>query len=120
LDKEVPDGMRHRPNRERERERERENHLLAALLDAGLQRLSPQLERVVMPRGQILGESGYTQNNLYFPTSAIVSLMYVTEDGATTEIAVVGNEGVVGISQFLGTEPQTPKRWCKVPARASS
>jgi CRP-like cAMP-binding protein len=80
----------------------RENHLLASLLDADLQHLLPQLERVVMPLGQVLHESGFTQNHLYFPTSAVVSLMCMTEDGATAEIAVVGNEGVVGISQIMG------------------
>lgn len=80
----------------------RENHLLAALLDIDLQRLLPQLERVVMPLGQVLHESGTTQNHLYFPTSAVVSLMHITEDGETTEIAVVGNEGVVSISQIMG------------------
>jgi CRP-like cAMP-binding protein len=79
-----------------------ENHLLAALLDSGLQHLLSQLERVVMPLGQILHESGFAQNHLYFPTGAIVSLMCMTEDGATAETAVVGNEGVVGISQILG------------------
>ncbi|MGA8787149.1 MAG: cyclic nucleotide-binding domain-containing protein, partial [Polaromonas sp.] len=80
----------------------RENHLLAALPEADFQHLLPQLERVVMPLGRVLHESGAIQNHVYFPTSAIVSLMYVTEDGATTEIAVVGNEGLVGVSQIMG------------------
>lgn len=80
----------------------RANHLLAALPDADLQRLLPQLERVEMPLGRVLHESGSTQNHVYFPTSAIVPLLYVTEDGASTEIAVVGNEGVVGISLLMG------------------
>lgn len=80
----------------------RENHLLAALPEADFQHLLPQLERVVMSLGRVLHESGATQNHVYFPTSAIVSLMYVTEEGATTEIAVVGNEGLVGVSQIMG------------------
>jgi CRP-like cAMP-binding protein len=80
----------------------RENHLLAALLDAKLQHLLPQIERVMMPLGQVLGGSGAAQNHLYFPASAIVSLVCMTEDGATAEIAVVGNDGVVGMSQIWG------------------
>ena len=79
-----------------------ENHLLAALPDPEWQRWQPQLERVEMPLGQVLYESGTTLSHVYFPTTAIVSLLYVMENGASAEIAVVGNEGIVGISLFMG------------------
>jgi CRP-like cAMP-binding protein len=79
-----------------------ENHLLAALPDVEWQRWLPQLERVEMPLGQVLYESGGTLSHVYFPTTAIVSLLYVMENGASAEIAVVGNEGIVGISLFMG------------------
>jgi CRP-like cAMP-binding protein len=79
-----------------------ENHLLAALPDADAQRWLPQLERVELPLGQVLYESGGTLSHVYFPTTAIVSLLYVMENGASAEIAVVGNEGIVGISLFMG------------------
>jgi CRP-like cAMP-binding protein len=81
-----------------------ENHLLAALPEAERQRWLPQLERVAMPLGQVLYESGGTLSHVYFPTTAIVSLLYVMENGASAEIAVVGNEGIVGISLFMGGE----------------
>jgi CRP-like cAMP-binding protein len=79
-----------------------ENHLLAALPDAEWQRWLPQLELVEMPLSQVLYESGATLSHVYFPTTAIVSLLYVMENGASAEIAVVGNEGIVGISLFMG------------------
>jgi CRP-like cAMP-binding protein len=82
----------------------RKNLLLAALPNAELQRWQPQLEAVVMPLGQVLYESGSTLSHVYFPTTAIVSLLYVMENGASAEIAVVGNEGIVGISLFMGGE----------------
>src|SRR5277367_558725 len=82
----------------------RRNLLLAALPDAEWQRWLPQLESVVMPLGQVLYESGVTLSHVYFPTTAIVSLLYVMENGASAEIAVVGNEGIVGISLFMGGE----------------
>ena len=87
----------------------RENRLLAALPGAEWQRWLPQLERVEMPLGQVLYESGRTLTHVYFPTTAIVSLLYVMEDGASAEIAVVGREGLVGISLFMGGE-STPSR----------
>lgn len=80
----------------------RANHLLAALPEDEWKRWLPDLERVVMPLGQVLHESGVTLQHVYFPTSAIVSLLYVMENGASAEIAVVGNEGVVGIALFMG------------------
>jgi len=82
----------------------RRNHLLAALPDAEWQRWLPQLELVEMPLGQVLYESGSTLSHVYFPITAIVSLLYVMEDGASAEIAVVGNEGIVGIALFMGGE----------------
>jgi len=85
------------------------NHLLAALPDAEWQRWLPQLERVEMPLGEVLYEADKTLEHVYFPTSAIVSLLYVMENGASAEIAVVGNEGLVGISLFMGGE-STPSR----------
>lgn len=80
----------------------RQNHLLAALPDAEWRRWQTDLEPVDMPRGMVLSESGSTPAHAYFPTTAIVSLLNMTEDGASSEIAVVGNEGVVGISLFMG------------------
>ena len=80
----------------------RGNHLLAALPDAEWRRWQPQLEAVEMPLGQVLHESGGTLGRVYFPTTAIVSLLYSMESGAAAEIAVVGNEGVVGVSVFMG------------------
>lgn len=74
------------------------NRLLAALPEADWPRWQPLLEWVDMPLGEVLYESGRTLSHVYFPTSAIVSLLYVMENGASAEIAVVGNEGVVGIS----------------------
>jgi CRP-like cAMP-binding protein len=85
------------------------NQLLAALPPADLQRWLPQLEPVQMPLGEVLYESGRALSHVYFPTSSIVSLLYVMENGASAEIAVVGNEGVVGISLFMGGE-STPSR----------
>ncbi len=85
------------------------NHLLAALQQAEQQRLLPQCEAVDMPLGQVLYESGATLSHVYFPTSSIVSLLYVMENGASAEIALVGNDGLVGISLFMGGE-STPSR----------
>jgi len=85
------------------------NHLLAALPDAELRRWLPLLERVDLPLGHVLYESGVTLHHVYFPTTAIVSLLYVLENGASAEIAVVGNEGIVGISLFMGGG-STPNR----------
>jgi CRP-like cAMP-binding protein len=79
-----------------------QNHLLAALPTAEFERLAGQLELVPMMLGEILYEPGGQLQHAYFPTTAIVSLHYVTESGASAEIAGVGNEGVVGISLFMG------------------
>ena len=85
------------------------NHLLAALPGEVLQRWLPLLELVDLPLGHALYEPGVSLDHVYFPTTAIVSLLYMMEDGATAEIAVVGNEGVVGISLFMGGD-STPSR----------
>ena len=86
-----------------------ENHLLAALSAAELKRLRPHLEPVPMALGQVVYESGRLLDHVYFPTSSIISLLYVLENGSSAEIAVVGNEGLVGISLFMGGET-TPSR----------
>ena len=85
------------------------NHLLAALPDAEWQRWQPQLEAIDLPLGAVLYESGVTLGHVYFPTTAIVSLLYVMENGESAEIAVVGKEGLVGVSLFMGGE-STPSR----------
>jgi CRP-like cAMP-binding protein len=87
----------------------RQNHQLAAQPEEDRQRWLPQLERVEMPLGQVLYESGGALSHVYLPTTAIVSLLYVLENGSSAEIAVVGNEGIVGISLFMGGE-STPSR----------
>jgi len=86
-----------------------QNHLLRALPAVESERLFPHLELVSMPLGNVLYESGTTLRHVYFPTTSIVSLLYVMEDGASAEIAVVGNEGMVGVALFMGGET-TPSR----------
>jgi len=80
----------------------RHNRLLAALPEAEYQALAPALEPLALAPGMALYESGEAQPYLYFPASGIVSLLYLLEDGSTTEIALTGREGVVGISLFMG------------------
>ncbi|OGT88265.1 MAG: Crp/Fnr family transcriptional regulator [Gammaproteobacteria bacterium RIFOXYA12_FULL_61_12] len=87
----------------------RQNHLLASLPEGDYARMLPQLEWVTIPLGHVLYESGAQMRHVYFPTDSIVSLLYVMENGASAEIAVVGNEGVVGVSLFMGGET-TPSR----------
>ena len=87
----------------------RENRLLCALPTEAFERLLPHLEPVTMPLGEALYESGGRQQHVYFPTTSLVSLLYVMENGASAEIAVVGNEGILGISLFMGGET-TPSR----------
>jgi CRP-like cAMP-binding protein len=79
-----------------------QNHLLAAFPELEYERVAPDLELVPMPLGEVLGEPGRTMQYVYFPTTCIVSLLYNLKDGASAEIAVVGNEGIVGISLFMG------------------
>jgi CRP-like cAMP-binding protein len=81
-----------------------QNHLLAALPAAERGRLIPHLELVPMPLGAVLYESGSELRHVYFPTTSIVSLLYVMRDGASAEIAVVGNEGIIGVALFMGGE----------------
>jgi len=86
-----------------------QNHLLGALPALDYHRLLPDLELVEMPLGWAVYESGADIRHLYFPTTSIVSMLYMTENGASSEIAVTGNEGMVGISLFMGGE-STPSR----------
>lgn len=86
-----------------------QNYLLADLPTAEFERVAPHLELVAMPLGEVLYESGGQMQHVYFPTTAILSLHYVTESGASAEIAGVGNEGVLGISLFMGGNT-TPSR----------
>ncbi|MDB5968477.1 MAG: hypothetical protein JWQ90_927 [Hydrocarboniphaga sp.] len=87
----------------------RTNNLISALPEVELQRWISQLELVEMALGQVLYESGRALSHVYFPATAIVSLLYVMKDGASAEIAVVGHEGLVGISLFMGGD-STPSR----------
>ena len=87
----------------------RQNHLLAALSGEDFQRVSSQIKLVPMVLGEVLYESGSRQRAVYFPTTSIVSLLYMLADGASAEIAVVGNEGIIGVSLFMGGET-TPSR----------
>jgi CRP-like cAMP-binding protein len=86
-----------------------QNHLLAALGPEERERINSHLQLVPMPLGKVLYESGDVQRHVYFPTDSIVSLLYVMADGASAEISVVGNEGIVGVSLFMGGET-TPSR----------
>ena len=79
-----------------------QSHLLAVLPEPDSKRLLPHMELVSLPLGKALYESGVQLNHVYFPTTSIVSLLYELEDGASAEIAVVGNEGIVGIALFMG------------------
>ena len=87
----------------------RDNHMIDALSESDWARWKDLLEPVDLPLGHVLYESGGPLDHVYFPTTAIVSLLYVMENGASAEIAVVGNEGLVGISLFMGGE-STPSR----------
>jgi len=80
----------------------RHNRLLAALPDEVWRRWSPQLQALQMPLGEVLAEAGTSLSHVYFPTTALVSLLYVTAEGSSAEIARVGNEGIVGVSLFMG------------------
>ncbi|MBB1631554.1 Crp/Fnr family transcriptional regulator [Cupriavidus sp. UME77] len=87
----------------------RANQLLAVLPEGEWLRLAPHLILSELPLGHVVYESGDQLGYVYFPTTAIVSLLYVMEDGASAEIAIVGNEGIVGIALFMGGET-TPSR----------
>lgn len=86
-----------------------QNHLLAALSPPERERIYPHLELIAMPLGKVLYESGDVLRHVYFPLDSIVSLLYVMEDGASAEISVVGNEGLIGVALFMGGET-TPSR----------
>jgi CRP-like cAMP-binding protein len=96
----MPTAAKHNPE---------QNHLLAALPREEFERMAPHLELVAMPLGEVLYESGGPLRHVYFPTTSIVSLLYVMQNGASAEIAVVGNEGLLGVSLFMGGET-TPSR----------
>jgi CRP-like cAMP-binding protein len=85
----------------------RQNHILNALPVAERKRLFPHLTLVALPLGTVLYESGDTLRHIYFPTDSIVSLLYVLKDGASAEIAVVGNDGAIGLALFMGGETTT-------------
>ncbi len=87
----------------------KQNHLLAALPVAEFDRLSAHLELVPMPLGYALYESGTRLQHVYFPTNSVVSLLYMLQNGASAEIAIVGNEGIVGIPIFMGGETTTSR-----------
>jgi CRP-like cAMP-binding protein len=84
-----------------------QNHLLDALPPAERERIFPHLRLVKLPLGTVLYESGDTQRYVYFPIDAIVSLLYVLKDGASAEIAVVGNDGAIGVALFMGGATMT-------------
>ncbi|MDR3387613.1 MAG: Crp/Fnr family transcriptional regulator, partial [Rudaea sp.] len=85
----------------------RQNDLLSALPDVARARWLPHMQSVDLPLGTVLYEPGRALTHVYFPTTSIVSLLYVMEDGASAEIAVVGHDGIVGISLFMGGESTT-------------
>lgn len=85
------------------------NHLLNALPEQDYERLKPHLELIELKLGEVLYESGYQMRHAYFPTTTIISLLYVLENGSSAEIAVVGNEGILGIALFMGGNT-TPSR----------
>ena len=85
------------------------NHLLAALPRSVWDRLLPQLESVELRLGQVLHEAQETQSHVFFPTTSIVSLLYVLENGAAAEIAVVGDDGIVGVPLFMGGQYTTSR-----------
>jgi CRP-like cAMP-binding protein len=84
-----------------------QNHILDALPHPERDRLFPYLQLVTLPLGKVLYESGDTLRHIYFPTDSIVSLLYVLEDGESAEIAVVGNDGAIGVALFMGGETTT-------------
>lgn len=96
----TAEGVPHTPH---------QNHLLDALPAAEFDRLASHLELISMELGDVIYEPGIKLRHVYFPTTAIVSLLYVMEDGASAEIAIVGNEGILGISLFMGGDT-TPSR----------
>jgi CRP-like cAMP-binding protein len=92
-----------------DREEAQENHLLAGVKTDELARLLPGLQLISLPLGKVLYESGEKMHYVYFPTTAIISLLYIMENGSSAEIGVVGNDGMVGIAIFMGGDT-TPNR----------
>jgi hypothetical protein len=92
-----------------------QNQLLAALSPAEHERLTPELALISLSLGEVLYESGDRLRHVYFPTDSIVSLLYVMEDGASAEIAVVGNEGLIGVALFMGGETTTSRAINRAP-----
>jgi CRP-like cAMP-binding protein len=85
------------------------NHLLAGTTDEEMARLLPHLQLISLPLGKVIHESDEKLDYIYFPTTAIISLLYIMENGATAEIGVVGNDGLIGIAIFIGGDT-TPNR----------
>lgn len=86
-----------------------QNHLLAVLPLQELERLRPHLELVPMPLGWVVHESGHPHDYVYFPTSSVISLLYVMQNGASAKIAIVGNDGLVGMASFMGGDTTTSR-----------
>jgi CRP-like cAMP-binding protein len=103
----LPAGRSHKATLPRHHPRQ--NHLLSALPAADYERIAAHLELVPLKLGDVLYEPDVRLRYVYFPTTSIVSLLYVMEDGASAEIAIVGNEGILGVSLFMGGET-TPSR----------
>ena len=85
------------------------NHLLEALPDEDLKRIKPHLEIVSLKLGHVLYESGDKMSHIYFPTTAIISLLYIMENGGTAEIGIAGNNGLVGMALYMGGETTTSR-----------
>lgn len=96
----------------------RQNHLLAALSADTRSRLLPHLELVQLPRGKVLHEVGEKVRYAYFPTDSIVAILAILENGASTEVSMVGNDGVVGIASFMGGEAVTTQAVVQSPGHA--
>lgn len=86
-----------------------QNHILEALPQEERERLFPHLKLVALPLGEVLYESGAPLEQVYFPIDCVISLLYVMANGASAEISVVGNEGLVGVSLFIGSETTTSR-----------
>ena len=94
------------------------NFLLAALSEADFVRVKSKMESVSLKLGEVLYESGEKMDYVYFPTTAIISLLYIMENGATAEIGVVGNDGILGVSLFMGGETTTSRAVIQSAGRA--
>lgn len=90
-------------------EKARKNHIFASLQPAELSRLMPKLEFASFALGDVIYESGDRMNYAYFPTTAVISMLYLMEDGGTAEIGIIGNDGILGVSLFLGGETTTSR-----------